>query len=105
MDGKNGPLINVISIDSLAIACGELPIYLNPGSACDDNIRYGILFARQYLDSPQNTHSPPGVSVHRTKEELIRSAVNIHNNNAGRQVAINIWLHLTAWENTEITVR
>ncbi|XP_063689092.1 protein Wnt-5-like isoform X2 [Bolinopsis microptera] len=55
-------------------------------SACDDNIRYGILFARQYLDSPQNTHSPPGISVHRTKEELIRSAVNIHNNNAGRQM-------------------
>ena len=48
------------------------------GAACDDNIQYGILFARQYLD----TRLP----AKRSREEVIRRAVNVHNNNAGRQV-------------------
>ncbi|XP_054708000.1 protein Wnt-16-like [Uloborus diversus] len=42
---------------------------------CSDNVRYGTLFARQFVDAPER--SPPA-------KRDVRALMNLHNNNAGR---------------------
>ena len=44
-----------------------------------DNIRYGIQFARQFVDAPEK-------AVQQHKPKNVRNLMNLHNNEAGRKV-------------------
>jgi hypothetical protein len=43
-----------------------------------DNIRYGIQFARQFVDAPEKAMQK--------KPKNVRNLMNLHNNEAGRKV-------------------
>ena len=43
-----------------------------------DNIRYGIQFARQFVDAPERAIQK--------KQRNVRNLMNLHNNEAGRKV-------------------
>lgn len=48
---------------------------------CSDNIDYGLEFARKFVDAPEQVHS------YEKREKLLnRIRMNLHNNEAGRQV-------------------
>jgi hypothetical protein len=49
-----------------------------------DNIRYGIQFARQFVDAPEKA-----VQQQKAKSAQVRAAMNLHNNEAGRKVNFN----------------
>ena len=46
---------------------------------CSDNIRYGMLFAKHFVDAPERAA--------RKKTRDIRALMNLHNNHAGRLVS------------------
>ena len=48
-----------------------------------DNIRYGIQFARQFVDAPERAIQK--------KQRNVRNLMNLHNNEAGRKV---IYFHI-----------
>ncbi|XP_035210368.1 protein Wnt-16-like [Stegodyphus dumicola] len=41
---------------------------------CSDNVRYGMMFARQFVDAPERAE----------RKRDVRAMMNLHNNNAGR---------------------
>ncbi|NP_001310769.1 protein Wnt-16-like precursor [Parasteatoda tepidariorum] len=41
---------------------------------CSDNVRYGMMFARQFVDAPERAE----------RKRDVRALMNLHNNNAGR---------------------
>lgn len=41
---------------------------------CSDNVRYGMMFARQFVDAPEKS----------VRKRDVRAMMNLHNNNAGR---------------------
>lgn len=43
---------------------------------CSDNVRYGMMFARQFVDAPERAE----------RKRDVRAMMNLHNNNAGRLV-------------------
>ncbi len=47
---------------------------------CSDNIRYGMQFAKNFVDAPERAA--------RKKNRDIRAMMNLHNNHAGRLVFI-----------------
>lgn len=50
---------------------------------CSDDVQYGMWFSRRFLDFPiRNTTG---------KESKVLLAMNLHNNEAGRQVRIRKW--------------
>ena len=50
---------------------------------CSDDVQYGMWFSRKFLDFPiRNTTA---------KESKVLLAMNLHNNEAGRQVCIRKW--------------
>lgn len=52
---------------------------------CSDNVRYGMMFARQFVDAPERAE----------RKRDVRAMMNLHNNNAGRLVCwIQVYLSL-----------
>ena len=47
-------------------------------TVCSDNLRYGIQFARQFVDAPERAIQK--------KQRNVRNLMNLHNNEAGRKV-------------------
>ena len=45
---------------------------------CSDNVRYGMMFARQFVDAPERAE----------RKRDVRAMMNLHNNNAGRLVCL-----------------
>lgn len=45
---------------------------------CSDNVRYGMMFARQFVDAPERAE----------RKRDVRAMMNLHNNNAGRLVSM-----------------
>jgi wingless-type MMTV integration site family protein 16 len=50
---------------------------------CSDDVQYGMWFSRKFLDFPLRNSTG--------KENTILLAMNLHNNEAGRQVCIRKW--------------
>ena len=51
-------------------------------TVCSDNLRYGIQFARQFVDAPERAIQK--------KQRNVRNLMNLHNNEAGRKVKKNL---------------
>lgn len=49
---------------------------------CSDNVRYGVIFARQFVDAPERTRK-------KKKKSDVRAMMNLHNNQAGRLAIAN----------------
>jgi wingless-type MMTV integration site family protein 16 len=54
---------------------------------CSDNIRYGMQFAKNFVDAPERAA--------RKKNRDIRAMMNLHNNHAGRLVFIVLLVFLS----------
>jgi hypothetical protein len=52
--------------------------FCNFENGFSDNIRYGIQFARQFVDAPEKAMQK--------KPKNVRNLMNLHNNEAGRKV-------------------
>uniref|UniRef100_A0A1B6C6I1 Protein Wnt n=1 Tax=Clastoptera arizonana TaxID=38151 RepID=A0A1B6C6I1_9HEMI len=58
-------------------------------SGCSDNLQYGILFARKFVDAPERVRST-GLTAKQKKAWSVRMRMNLHNNEAGRQVVSSL---------------
>ncbi|XP_046684210.1 protein Wnt-16-like [Homalodisca vitripennis] len=56
---------------------------------CSDNLQYGVNFARKFVDAPERIKST-GLSVKNKKSWSVRVRMNLHNNEAGRQVVASL---------------
>jgi len=63
-------------------SCGRLPTDPPPGDfkwgGCGDDLPFGLAFSRTFTDAP--------FSSKQSKKKSKRAAMNVHNNNAGRQL-------------------
>lgn len=51
-------------------------------NGCSDNVRYGIAVSRAFVDAAEKGKN----------QSVERKIMNLHNNNAGRQVNKTVWL-------------
>jgi wingless-type MMTV integration site family protein 16 len=56
---------------------------------CSDNLNYGVQFARKFVDAPERVKSTP--EIKNKKAWSVRMKMNLHNNEAGRQVSGSMW--------------
>ena len=56
---------------------------------CSDNLNYGVQFARKFVDAPEKVK--PAAETKNKKAWSVRTRMNLHNNEAGRQVSV--WCH------------
>lgn len=56
---------------------------------CSDNLIYGVAFARKFVDAPERVKPAPDKK--NKKAWSVRMRMNLHNNEAGRQVSGFIW--------------
>ncbi|KAJ1525928.1 hypothetical protein ONE63_009116 [Megalurothrips usitatus] len=56
---------------------------------CSDNLEYGLQFSRRFVDAPERTKANSGDPKAR-KAYAVRARMNLHNNEAGRQVVSSL---------------
>jgi hypothetical protein len=69
--------------ETLHFEWNYVPIY------CSDNLIYGVQFARKFVDAPEK--EKPAPDTKNKKAWSVRMRMNLHNNEAGRQVSGFIW--------------
>lgn len=56
---------------------------------CSDNLHYGVQFARKFVDAPEKIKSQD-ITIKGKKAWSVRMRMNLHNNEAGRQVVTSL---------------